>query len=200
MSRYPILIFVVLMVSLTTAQTKSSTEVRRIDALAKSIDRVAKRSKKLVVADTANFDEDKTTWQLFDSEDALGKFRDKTETYTIAYSWKHSGRVIASNFTLFSPSGDWTKYVLHYFRTDGSVGLVRSELRTFYGEFIVKDDRYFDPRGRLIKRTRKYFDLTTGKPKRPTNEMREDNSSFYRVDYFKKAGDLPFAKLLAQPD
>ena len=200
MSRYPILIFVVLMVSLTTAQTKSSTEVRRIDALAKSIDRVAKRSKKLVVADTANFDEDKTTWQLFDSEDALEKFRDKTETYTIAYSWKHSGRVIASNFTLFSPSGDWTKYVLHYFRTDGSVGLVRSELRTFYGEFIVKDDRYFDPRGRLIKRTRKYFDLTTGKPKRPTNEMREDNSSFYRVDYFKKAGDLPFAKLLAQPD
>jgi hypothetical protein len=200
MSRYPILIFVVLMVSLTTAQTKSSTEVRRIDALAKSIDRVAKRSKKLVVADTANFDEDKTKWQLFDSEDALEKFRDKTETYTIAYSWKHSGRVIASNFTLFSPSGDWTKYVLHYFRTDGSVGLVRSELRTFYGEFIVKDDRYFDPRGRLIKRTRKYFDLTTGKPKRPTNEMREDNSSFYRVDYFKKAGDLPFAKLLAQPD
>ena len=200
MSLYPILIFVVLMVSLTTAQTKSSTEVRRIDALAKSIDRVAKRSKKLVVADTANFDEDKTKWQLFDSEDALEKFRDKTETYTIAYSWKHSGRVIASNFTLFSPSGDWTKYVLHYFRTDGSVGLVRSELRTFYGEFIVKDDRYFDPRGRLIKRTRKYFDLTTGKPKRPTNEMREDNSSFYRVDYFKKAGDLPFAKLLAQPD
>ena len=200
MSRYPILIFVVLMVSLTTAQTKSSTEVRRIDALAKSIDRVAKRSKKLVVADTANFDEDKTKWQLFDSEDALEKFRDKTETYTIAYSWKHSGRVIASNFTLFSPSGDWTKYVLHYFRTDGSVGLVRSELRTFYGEFIVKDDRYFDPRGRLIKRTRKYFDLTTGKPKRPTNEMPEDNSSFYRVDYFKKAGDLPFAKLLAQPD
>ena len=202
MYRYQILIFVVLTLSLTsTAQTKSSTELRRIAVLAKSIDRTIKQSKKLVVADTSNVDKNKPKWQLFESEKALETFREqKSETYTIAYSWKHSGQVIASNFTLFSPSGDWTKYIFHYFRRDGSVALVRSELRTFYGEFIVKDDRYFDKRGRLIKRTRGYFDLTTAKPKRPTNEMREDEPGFYRVDYFKKSADLPFAKLLAQPN
>ena len=135
MPRFLLLIVVVILVPIAvSAQSKNAVELRKIDALARSIDRAVKVDQgKVIVADVADFDKDKAEWKLFDSENELEKFREKkNETYTIAYNWKRSGRVIASNFTLFSSSGDWTKYVLHYFRTDGSVGLVRSELRTFY--------------------------------------------------------------------
>ena len=182
-----------------SAQSKRGDEIAKTNVLVRSVDRFLKSEpKKLVFADTADFDEEKANWKLFESEDALDKFRENSETYTIAFNWKRHGRVIASNFTLFSPSGDWTKYVFHYFRTNGSVALVKSELRTFYGEFIVREDRYFDTHGRLIRKTIHYYDLTTGKPKKPTREMRENNPSLYRVDYFTSASKLPFANLLSE--
>jgi len=196
--RLIILLLLVIAVG-ASAQARNPAEIKRIDALVRSIDKIARDDNKIVVADTADFDKDaKPVWKLFESEKALDKFRDTSETYTIAFNWRRRGKIAASNFTLFSPSGDWTKYVFHYFRPDGSLAVVKSELRTFYGEFIVKESRYFDKRGRLLKRTVGYFDLTSGKPKKPTKEMRDDNPSVYRVDYFKNVNKLPFAKLLSQ--
>jgi hypothetical protein len=201
MSRFskPAIAAFLLFASVTiSAQAKSSAEIRRIDFLARSTDRDEKKANKVIVADVADFDSNKAEWKLFDSEQKLEKFRDQAEAYTIAFNWKRNGQVIASNFTLFSPSGDWSKFLFHYFRADGSLALVRSELRTFYGDYIVKETRYFDSRGRLIKRSIKYFDLTSGKPKKPTREMREDNPSFYKVDYFMNARKLPFAELISE--
>ena len=190
-------ILVLTAVGLASAQGKNAAEIRRIDTLARTIDRIAKNDrKKIIIADTVDFDQKKADWKLFESEKALDAFREKTETYTVAFNWLRNGKVIASNFTLFSPSGDWTKYVFHYLRPDGSLAMVKSELRTFFGEYIVREERYFDKRGRLIKRTIRYFDLTTEKPKKPTKEMRDDNPSLYKVDYYLSAGKLPFAKLI----
>ena len=184
---------------LVSAQGKKTAEIRRIDALARTVDRIAKNDhKNIIVADTAEFDQEKANWKLFESEKALDKFRENTETYTVAFNWLRNGRLAASNFTLFSPSGDWTKYVFHYFRPDGSLALAKSELRTFFGEYIVREERYFDKRGRLIKRTIRYFDLTTEKPKKPTKEMRDDNPSLYKVDYYLNVKKLPFVALLSR--
>src|ERR1044071_5403218 len=94
-----------------SAQTKNPAEIKSIDALVRATDKIAQDNNKIVVADTANFDEAKPVWKLFGSEKALDKFRDTSETYTIAYNWRRDGKIAASNFTLFSPSGDWTKYV-----------------------------------------------------------------------------------------
>src|SRR5262249_25154969 len=129
-----------------SAQAKRSAQIRKIDVLARTIDRIT-RGEKIIVADTADYDKPQTNWKLFESEKALDKHRETSETYTIAFNWRRRENIAASNFTLFSPSGDWTKYVFQYFRPDGTLALVRSELRTFFGEFIVKEDRYFDSRG-----------------------------------------------------
>jgi hypothetical protein len=192
-----VILLILAVVAGASAQAKHSAEIMKIDALVRRIDRIQK-GKKIIVADIANFDQGKANWKVFESEKALDNFRDESETYTIAFNWRRNGKIAASNFTLFSPSGDWTKSVFHYFRPDGSLAVVKSELRTFYGEFIVKENRYFDTGGRLLKKTIGYYDLQSGKPKKPTKEMREDNPSLYRVDYFMNIKKLPFAKLIAR--
>src|SRR5262245_51308506 len=138
MSKFKASVLLILAVVIgASAQAKRSTEIRKIDALARIIDRIAVAdSKKIIVADTADFNQEKADWKLFESDKALDNFRESSETYTIAFNWRRDGKIAASNFTLFSPSGDWTKYVFHYFRPDGSLAIVKSELRTFYGEFI----------------------------------------------------------------
>jgi hypothetical protein len=200
MSKFAAAVIIVLTVAFwAPAQSKKSVEIARIDALVRLIDRFeAREPKKLIFADTANFDDRKAAWKVFETEKALNKFREETETYTIAFNWLRNGKLVASNFTLFSPSGDWTKYVFHYFRSDRTVAMVRSELRTFFGEFIVKEDKYFDRRGRLLRKQIGYFDLTSGKPKKPTKEMQDDNPSLFKVDYYLNVNKLPFAKLIYQ--
>ncbi len=181
------------------SQSRSTGEIKRTDVLVKTIERYTRENReKIVVADVSDFDKGTPEWKLFGSEQALDKYREGSETYTIALNWQRNGKIVASNFTLFSPSGDWSKFVFHYFRPDGSLALARSELRTFEGEYTVKEDRYFDSRGRLLKKTIQYFDLATGKPKKPTKELRDDNPSLYKVDYFLNVNKLPFAKLISQ--
>lgn len=179
------------------AQKGTSVQIRRIDAYAKSIDRITNKKQEpdVIFADTSQGD-DKPKWEKFDSTKALDKFREATETYTVAYNWTSKGTIVASNFTLFSPSGDWAKYVNHYFRADGSLAKVTSELRTFYGDYIVIEALYFDAGGRRLKRGIKYLDLTTKKPRKPTSDFLSDNSMTSGVDYFKRTKHLPFAVFL----
>lgn len=173
---------------------KSAAAIRQIDIYARSLDRLTRRHPEpdLVFANTADYDQKKPKWKSFASSKALEKFRENTETYTIAENWKQNRRIVLSNFTLFSPSGDWAKYVYHYFRSDGSLAKVTSELRTFYGDYIVIEDLYFDAKGRRLKRKIKYLDLTTRKPKKLTSDFLGDNSMASEVDYFKRTNLLPF--------
>jgi len=156
----------------------------------------SKRNPKIVVADTKEYEQEKSKWQKFTSETALEKFREKTETYSIAYNWKSDGKVVATNFTDFSPSGDWTMYTFHFFRPDGSLAKVESEMRTFNGDYIIKKSFYIDEKGTLLKKTSRYLDLTTGRPKKPTRDMLDENSGFGEVVYYKTTDKLPFAALL----
>lgn len=174
--------------------------IKEIDAYCKTVDAVRnkRKSPELVFADVADYNDtgkDKPKWRRFASEKALDKFREKTETYSIAYNWRKGGKIVASNFTLFSGSGDWAKYVYHYFRNDGSLARVESELRTFYGDYIVIRRNYFDRDGKLIRKSVKYLDLTTRKPKKPEDGgvMGDDPKE---VDYYKKTSKLPFARLM----
>lgn len=180
------------------AQKSKNAEIRRIDAYVKTLDRFVKNRKPhLIFADTADFDaESAPKWQKFASEKALEKFREeRSETYTIAYNWLQKGKIVKSNFTLFSPSGDWTQYVYHDFRADGSLAHLQSEMRTFNGDLIIIQDFYFDRAGRLLKKTVKYRDLQTQKPIRATKEFLETKGNFSNdVEYYMKTNKLPFAK------
>jgi hypothetical protein len=181
------------------AQTRKNAEIKRIDAYVKTLDRfVGKKKPHLIFADTSDYNEgSRPKWRKFASEAALEKFREGSETYTIAYNWLQNGRLVKSNFTLFSPSGDWTEYVYHDFRADGTLAHVQSEMRTFNGDLIIIQDFYFDRRGTLLKKTVKYRDLQTQKAIKPTAEFLKNRAgSSADVEYYKKVGKLPFAALL----
>ena len=175
----------------------AQNSVAEIDKYVRSVKKVTNSSRnKIVVADTADYDQEKSKWTRFKSEKALDRYREKSETYSIAYNWTRGGKVVATNFTDFSPSGDWTQYTFHYFRPDGTVAKVEAELRTFYGDWIVIRDYYFDTSGRRTKKTSKYLDLNTKKPKRPTDEISSDSSGAFKVTIYKKVTTLPFVALL----
>jgi hypothetical protein len=180
------------------AQTTKNAEIKRIDAYVKTLDALAKRNKQphLIAADTSDYEnaESKPKWQKFASEKALEKFREENgETYSIAYNWRQRGRIVKSNFTLFSPSGDWTQYDNHYFRDNGTIAKIESELRTFYGEMIVLRNFYFDGKGKLLRQTIRYRDLNTKRPvKKPKDGAFQDSE----VQIYKTIGRLPFADLL----
>ena len=188
------------MSALASAQAVRTSTVTGIDAFCKTIDAVTKKRKSpdLVFADISDYEKnEKAKWQKFDSEAALEKFREKTEAYTIALNWRRNAHLVASNFTLFSPSGDWAKYVFQCFREEGTLAKAKSELRTFYGDFVVTENRYFDTNGKLLKKTIRYSDLTTGKPKKPAESFFSDNSGYLKdKDYYMSTRKLPFAKLL----
>jgi len=178
------------------AQAPVTADVKSIDAYCKTVDANRKKLKKpsVIFADTADIESDKEKWQSFASEKALDKFREKTEVYSIAYNWKSGGKIVASNFTLSSPSGDWVKYNFHYFRADGTLALVESDYRTFNGDFSVIRRRYFDANGKLIKQTAKILDLKTRKPKKAPDGVMGDDPD--EVDYYLTVAKLPFATLV----
>lgn len=174
---------------------------RWIDAYVRSVDTFVRRHPTaIIVADIAEYDSGKPEWRRFPSESELAKFRESSETYTVAYNYRKSGKIVASNFTRFSPSGDWAKYLSHYFREDGSLAKVSSELRTFYGDLIIQQEFYFNARGKRIKKSIKYLDLTTQKPKKPAAEYIEGmNEELDRADYYLTVKSLPFVRLLKPP-
>ena len=55
---------------------------------------------------------------------------------------------------------------------------------------------YYDPNGKEIKRTSKYLDLTTKRPKKPTDGMPDFEDGVFAVTFYKKANTLPFAALV----
>ena len=188
-------LFVLFAASLSVfSQTAKTNTVAQIEAYAKSIDQMTKRRKEpdLVIADVSDYDTDKPEWRKFKSTKELETFREKTETYTVAYNWRTNSKIVSSVFTVFSPSGDWAQYVTHYFRPDGSAAKVNTEMRTFNGDYIIIREYYFDARGKLLKKSAKFLDLTTKKPKKPTAEMLDEKSGFLKADHYKKVSALPF--------
>lgn len=181
------------------AQGKNAGSIRQIDAYVKAVDKIVanRRSRKIVIADVSDENAGRPKWRKFESETAFEKFRQNSETFTIAYNWKNSGRTVASNFTEFSSSGDWAQYAFHYFRRDGSAAMIRTELRTFNGDFIFIEDRYFDVQGRQINKRSKYLDLGTKEHIKPTKEMRNESSGYLSgSSYYKSVAKLPFVRLL----
>jgi hypothetical protein len=191
--------FVILIAASTSvfAQTKNTSAVTQIESYARSIDKITNRRKEpdLVIADVSDYETEKPEWRKFRSTKELDAFRETTETYTVAHNWKTNGKIVSSVFTFFSPSGDWAQCVTHYFRPNGTAAKVNTEMRTFNGDYIIIREKYFDASGKLLKQTAKYLDLATKKPKKPTAEMLDENSDFFKAEYYKKVSSLPFYSL-----
>ena len=189
-----------LLVAMALSASAQTAEIKTIDAYCKTVDALTKKTKspELVFADVSDYEANaKAKWQRFASEKALDKHREKTEAYTIAYAWRKNGKIAASNFTYFSPSGDWTKYVFSYFREDGTLAKAAIDYRTFQGDLIVLQDLYFDKSGKLLKKKTRFRDLSTNKPKKATKDFM-GASDLSETDYYKTTKKLPFAHLIGK--
>ncbi len=178
------------------AQTKKNAEIKRINAYVKTLDAFVKRIKHphLIFADISDYNDDsKSKWRKFASVKALDKFRETSETYSIAYNWRKNGKLVQSTFTLFSPSGDWAQYDNYYFRENGTIAKISSELRTFYGDLIVLRNLYFDGKGKLLRQTTQYRDLRT---KKPVKKPKGDDYQNSDVKIYKTVRQMPFANLI----
>lgn len=171
-------------------QSSKTAEIRTIDRYVKQLNAYTKQFKgpHVVFADVSQTEKPK--WKRFASDKALEKFRESSETYTIAYVWRKNGTIVTANFTMFSESGDWAHYVFHYFRADGSLAKIEADLRTFYGDISVQQDFYFDTSGRLLRKRTRYRDLKTNKPKKAPIDFFDDE-----VRIYKSVKKLPFARV-----
>ena len=82
-------------------QTSKSAEVKNIDAYCKTVDavRLKGKSPELVFADVSDYNDsgkDKPNWRKFASEKTLDKFREKSETYSIAYNDTTGDRTVTN--------------------------------------------------------------------------------------------------------
>lgn len=194
MKKFLLLLIILASATAVFAQADKAVEIKTIDAYTKKIDALVKRSKNphLVFADTSQTSRSK--WRQFPSEKALETFREKTETYEIMYAWRQTGKIVETSTTLFSASGDWVHYIYHYFREDGTLAKVESDLRSFYGDIIVEQQFYYDKNGRQLKKVVRYRDLKTKKFKKV--DPRSDYLSLAKFDTYKTTKKLPFAHLL----
>ncbi len=194
----PIFITLLITVALSGAAfaQKNRASIKQIDDYCKTVDAITKGRKHpdRVFADTASEAAKHERWRSFASDRALERFRKKQEVYTTSFNWLNAGKIVSSNFTYSSPSGDWVKYVYHYFRTDGTLAREESDYRTFNGDFMVVRRRYFDANGKQVASSVKYLDLKTHKPKDASQGVMGDDPK--EVDYYKTTSKLPFAHLL----
>jgi len=194
MKKILLILFIFICSGFVFAQADKTVEVKTIDAYVKKIDALVKRNKgpQLVFADTSQTA--RTKWRQFASEKALEKFREKTETYEIIYAWQQTGKIVETSTTLFSGSGDWVHYIYHYFREDGTLAKVETDLRSFYGDIIIEQEFYYDKNGKQLKKAVRYRDLKTKKFKKV--DPKSDYLSLAKFDTYKTTRKLPFAHLL----
>lgn len=183
------------LLSLTAAaQTHSKAAVAEIDAYTKTVSAEVKRHSKsaLIFADVSDYRKaGPEKWRAFSSKAEFDRYTKKNEVYTVADGWKVDGKLVDSSIEYSSPSGDWSQVVESFFRADGTLAKVTSEMRTFHQECVIRQRLYFDGTGKMLKKTIAYSDLNTGKKKGPCG-MVDDR----KVDYYKTTAKLPYAKLI----
>jgi hypothetical protein len=77
---------------------------------------------------------------------------------------RQQGKVRLAKLTTISPSGDWSHVTRYCFRADGTLAFSESTLRTAYGNVKVYEVVAYGRTGKVLKRTRKLYDLKTDKP------------------------------------
>jgi hypothetical protein len=171
---------------------QSATGIAAIEAYVRQLDAYAKRNARRgrLFADTASYtDGSAPRWREFRSKRAL----EHAEAYSVATVWSEpTGDGLVADFALSSPSGDWAQYANYYYRADGTLAKLHSELRTFMGDLIVIRDRFYDTSGKLLREKTSYLDLNTRKPKKVEAGGFQD----IPVELYAKSSDLPFYSLL----
>ncbi|HEY0322935.1 MAG TPA: hypothetical protein VGC66_18410 [Pyrinomonadaceae bacterium] len=182
--------------SFERSRTKQG-DIATIETYTSGLDRYIKRNAQRAryFADTSSYENENAParWQEFKTKKALDNAWQNGKTYTSSNVWfSTTGNPVVALFTLSSPSGDWAQYVTNYYRSDGTLARLHSELRTFMGDVIVIRDRLYDANGKVLKEQTRYLDLKTRKPKK----VKQGDFMDQEATLYAKTSALPFYALL----
>jgi len=130
-------------------------------------------------------------WQRFTSVPKLQKYWDSNRPGDAAFVWVRGHELIAVQLTLQDDSADWVNRALYCFREGDTTAQITSELRTFYGQMIVRRKWILNAEGHVLRATEEFLDLSTEKPKRPDESFTDQKTPIYR-----KVADFPFYPIL----
>lgn len=172
---------------------KPDSQIVEIDRYTAEVDRFVKRNEKSarIFADVSSGSSNKSNWKRFRSEREREKADTGENLNQNAYVWTRAGKVVGVNFTFQSPSRDWAHFVMYFYREDGSLAKVHSQLNTFYGNLSIVRDQYYSVDGKLLKSRKKFLDLQTQKTKKQPADFQDEP-----IPEFKHVSELPFFKLL----
>ena len=169
----------------------SADQIIEIDRLVKSLNDQVKGSdaRMRIIANVAD-DGKPDDWREFKSDEDRSRLDNGTnlnDNFSIVQN--ETGTWLDTMYQ--SPSRDWAQYVTYYFRLDGTLAKMETELRTFFGEMIAIRNRWFAPMGSELKIEREYNDLSTGKPAEPGDDFYDIKEPVYlRLD------QLPVYKMI----
>ncbi|HEX8136057.1 MAG TPA: hypothetical protein VF544_00560 [Pyrinomonadaceae bacterium] len=174
-------------------QGQGAASIAAIETYVRQMDAHVRRERRRgrLFGDTSDYTDQnaRPRWQEFQSRRAL----ERAEVYSAATAWTNAaGSPVVAEFSLSSPSGDWAQYNTYYYRDDGTLAKLHSELRTFMGDLVVIRDRFFDSTGKLLAEKTRYLDLQTRRPKKAEAGSFQD----VPVEAYTRTSDLPFYSLL----
>lgn len=177
----------------TIVVAQNASDIASIEAYGRQMDAYTKRNARAgrLFGDTANYEDANAParWKEFKTKSAL----QRAEVYSAATAWLNStGELVVADFSLSSPSGDWAQFNTYYYRSDGTLAKLHSELRTFMGDIVVIRDRFYDSKGKLLQEKTRYLDLQTRKPKK----VKEGDFQDMPIELYAKTSDLPFYALV----
>jgi hypothetical protein len=182
MKRLLIVTFILLSACLPALSQINRSAIGEIDTYTKGIDRFIKsKPKSRLFRDVST--SQKSNWREVRAKQAEG-------LYETAEVWTREGKVVAANFALSSPSGDWMHFINYYFRADGSLAKIEAQLNTFYGNVSVLRKRYYDANRKQLKATERYLDLETRKAVKPPDFID------HQIPMYSRVATLPFGRLL----
>ncbi|HEX8747494.1 MAG TPA: hypothetical protein VF717_09865 [Pyrinomonadaceae bacterium] len=175
----------------------NQNDVASIEIYARGLDGYIRRNSRAArhFADTGSYVSDNAParWQEFRTKAALDNAWQNGSTYTSSNVWfNQTGEPVVALFTFSSPSGDWAQYMTNYYRRDGTLAKSSAELRTFMGDIIRINNRFYDDKGKLLREQTRFLDLTTRRPKR----VKKDEFMDMEAPLYASTSALPFYRLL----
>jgi hypothetical protein len=175
-------------------EPSSQEKIARIEQYCSEQERLTKMEPDFILGVAGSSERPSGVWRRYGSKDELHKaWQENEDRHLGAYVWLWNGEVVRINFGLQSASGDWVQYTRYCFRA-GALLKLDYELRTFYGEMIVRRQWIYDAKGRAIKSSEEFLDLQTERPKRPGEAFIDEPTTIYH-----RVADLPFLALVQKP-
>jgi len=174
---------------------RNPAEIAAIEAYIHETDRYAESNAKAarIFANVASgYKKGPDQWREFKSEGDRQKADRGGNLNENAIVWLNSGKVVLASFMFQSPSRDWAHYVTYYYRPDGTVAKIHSQLNTFYGHMSVIRESFYNASGELLESSTQYLDLKTHeKIEKPREDFIDELIPMYR-----RSQNLPFIALL----